>query len=146
MAEFTTAQMIAIVEGLTAELRAGEEGWSLQASSRRKDIFSYSTANFTIRLSSQDEDSLPPYVVEIIDAEGILLDSVHTGRLGHSGLDERLRSSAETLYQLARRRSLNIDEKIKNLLTDLNIDSSVVTEIENSDDPWGSPPVGDPPF
>jgi hypothetical protein len=80
--------------------------------------FQYSTVESSIVLKARDHDGAEPYVMQLFDGKGFVVESVETlyGDEGARLLNEIL----EDLYVSARRSALNIDNVIDSLMRSLD--------------------------
>jgi hypothetical protein len=86
--------------------------------------FSVNLTGTTARIRSADDDELPPYVVEILDSSGIVVQTI--SRALFSSDPEAYRRYGEVLselYRLARYEALDVDNVIDRMLQELGEES-----------------------
>jgi hypothetical protein len=93
------------------------------SSNRGPEPFSMSLTETTIRIRSRDGDGIPPFVLEILDSEGLTIQ-VYEATSPQEG------DMLAYLYQLVRRDALNVEGVIDSALRDLDS----LTEIPNTNE------------
>jgi hypothetical protein len=114
MADEKLEKMVKIATTLLERTRAGEIVWEETAD---KDTFLCSFPDYSARIArSRDDGWDESFELVIVDSKGRRLDSLSSGQGGADILPE--------MFELARRRALNVDEALGNFLETLTASSS----------------------
>ena len=79
--------------------------------------FAVNLTSTTIRIRSRDSDGAAPYVIQILDGDGVLVDTISAV----SPLESRM---FEEIYQLARHEALDVDNVIDTVIRELGEEGS----------------------
>lgn len=109
-----------LIRRLDYATRQGLVTWRL---TDRKNAFLYSGSSSGVLLYSQDDDGKMPFVLDILDSTGNVVDTVRShGRGTYTGRYEPIGTSGRALaalYERVRRQALRVDDRIEQLLDEL---------------------------
>lgn len=108
-----------LVAALTNQTKADRVNWEVVDEGGQQ--FQYSTPSSSVLIRTKDGDGVAPYVIEIYDNHGDMVESVRTT------VEDRddpwssgsFNAAVEELFTLARRNALNIDGVLDDLLESL---------------------------
>lgn len=106
------SQLQGIIKRLLELTQQGAIHWA-RGSRRSVEPFSINLTESTIRLRSRDDDQAAPYLVQILNDEGILIETIQ------AETEDEIDMLSE-LYRLARREALRVDDVISSVLRELN--------------------------
>jgi hypothetical protein len=109
MAEDRLAELAAIINALIARTREGKVEWEWSVADRR------SVADLVNGRVLVGKDRDGDSVVTIQDTEAVTLEAINVGFLEYADL----KSSADELYELARRSALQVDSKLESILQEI---------------------------
>lgn len=96
--------------------RINWEGGSEDAS------FQLSTASYSVAIRCRDADARPPYLLEVYDGQGRVVDSLISGSrtdVYDDTVDQPWNDLLEHLWVVARRNASNVDAVIGQILSEL---------------------------
>jgi len=95
--------------------------WTKNPNRRTTEPYSVNLTESTVRLRSIDNDQAEPFMLEILDAEGVVVQTV---KLGYgTPLYEEYGDKMAELYGLARHDALDIENVIDSVIRDLDAEA-----------------------
>ena len=127
------ARIQALVKGLIERSRSSSLGGepSDRWDAVDGDTYELSLSRSSLRVRSRDGDGAYPYVLEILDASGRVIETVIEdggAQATHYGIGD--------LYASASRNHLGVESKLAEIFSELNIDDTP----PQKGDPWGKAP------
>ncbi|MFI7433244.1 hypothetical protein [Micromonospora haikouensis] len=132
MASRGEQQLHNLVKRLIFATDTGRLEWQ---STDRPLAFQCTVGRNSILVATVDDDGQAPYILEILDASGVLIESLQSGYAtistpgGRQQIKREWNDELAELHEIARRQVLNLDKLINDLLSQLP-----------------EPPSNEPPF
>lgn len=99
--------------------------WSKSISRRSTgEPFSVNLTASTVRIRSKDDDGLAPYVVEVLDSTGVVVESIERSSFHDATENSNYNIVLSELYSLARRDALDVNNILDNLIQELDEEDS----------------------
>jgi hypothetical protein len=111
-------RILELVARLDHATQQGSVEWK---TSDRRAAFEYSTSNASVVVATVDDDGTSPYIVEVYDDKGIVVDSLRTSQRVEGGkqVAQPWNVPVAELYDSARRSALNTNKVIDDLMRGL---------------------------
>ena len=103
---------------LVSELHEGtQEGILEWSSTLRPDAFEVPFANYTVRISADEQD----YRISVVDAIGRIIESFTHAEIATGPEAERQKyyKMLEEIYEMARRKAYGVDEALNDILEEI---------------------------
>jgi hypothetical protein len=117
MTDEATARLERLLTELLQKTEASELDWE---GSPDHQMFFYGVPGATIRVYPRDMDSVHPYLLEVLNADGVVVGRLVSEADEDEHEDPPWRDDLERLWALARDRALRISETIDLLLDSLD--------------------------
>ncbi len=106
-------RLVEIISNLLRRTQKGGVTWEVGPFPGR-DTYVYHTAHATLEIRSRDNDGVSPFEFIVRDDNGNILE-----RLISDPINDEYNEMVASLYTLARRQSLNVDQTLDNLVSEL---------------------------
>lgn len=105
-----------LVAALTDATRKGTAQWS----SRDEQTMYLATNSGSILLKPRDDDGAAPYAISVLNEQGNVIESFSSSSDWTGPEEDELEILVGELYSLARRKALNIDTVLNNIIREIS--------------------------
>jgi hypothetical protein len=114
-------QLGVLLDRLLAYTRHGSLAWERAGLTRRAiEPFTVNMTQTTVRIRSVDSDQLAPFKVELLDKDGVLVETITIVSFPENARPHYSEVMTE-IYRLARRQALDVDNVINAAIQDLDL-------------------------